>query len=195
MNHKIMGFACAGLVACACIMGMGGCAATQDGSASSASVSASASASSSESVDASSAEATTSSSDSASQKVSATAARADGITLIGADEVANRDADTYLVDARTPEEYDEGHIPGALNASYPKSTGGPCQAEENATAFRNAWAELDIPADAKVILYCRTSNRSSAAASALAEDGYTNLSVYEGGWTDWSSDPLRPIEE
>ena len=130
-----------------------------------------------------------------SEKVSATAVQADNITLIDADDVANLEDGTYLVDARTAEEYAEGHIPGALNASYPKSTGGPCQADENAASFRNAWSKLGIPTDAKVVLYCRTSNRSSAAASALTEDGYTDLYVYEGGWTDWSSDPSRPVEK
>lgn len=172
---------------------MAGCAAIQESSASSAATTISASSSD---VDAAVSSTTdTLASGSSSAKVSATAARADGIVIVGADEVANRDDDAYLVDARTAEEFAEGHIPGALNASYPKSTGGPCQADENAAAFRSAWAELGIPIDAKVVLYCRTSNRSSAAASALAQDGYTDLYVYEGGWTDWTSDSSRPIEK
>lgn len=191
MNRGTTTFLLAALVACLCMMGATGCAAGQSDQASSAAASSSASATSA----ASSTEAGSSSAEASSAKVSATAARSDGIILIGADEVMNLEDGTYLVDARTAEEYAEGHIPGALNASYPKSTGGPCQADENATAFRNAWAELGIPIDAKVVLYCRTSNRSSAAASALAQDGYTDLSVYDGGWTDWTSDPSRPVEK
>ena len=189
-NHNPIAFICAALLVCACIVGMVGCASDQGGSASSSSASAS-----SEETPASSTEAEDSSTTNASEKVSARAVRSDGITLIDADEVANLEDGTYLVDARTAEEYAEGHIPGALNASYPKSTGGPCQADENAASFRNAWSKLDIPTDAKVVLYCRTSNRSSAAASALVEDGYTDLYVYEGGWTDWSSDPSRPVDK
>ena len=100
----------------------------------------------------------------------------------------------YLVDARTPEEYAEGHIPGALNASYPKSTGGPCQSEENSASFRNAWAKLGVPQDAHVVVYCRTGVRATAAASALVEDGYANVDVYEGSWVDWISDPARSVE-
>ena len=113
---------------------------------------------------------------------------------VDADYVAQLDGATYLIDVRTPEEYAAGHIPGALNASYPKSTGGPCQAEENASSFRAAWAQLGIPTDAHVVVYCRTGVRAAAAASALAEDGYRNVEVYEGSWTDWTSDPSRPVE-
>ena len=114
--------------------------------------------------------------------------------VVDADYVANLESDVYLVDTRTPEEYAAGHIPGALNASYPKSTGGPCQAEENASSFLAAWSKLDVPVDAPVVLYCRTGVRASAAASALEKNGYTNVKVYEGSWTDWTSDSSRPTE-
>ena len=118
----------------------------------------------------------------------------DQAVIVTADDVAALEEGAYLVDTRTYEEYVEGHIPGALNASYPKSTGGPCQTEENSASFRNAWAKLDIPKDARVVVYCRTGVRASAAASALMEDGYTNVELYEGSWTDWTSDPSRPVE-
>ena len=124
---------------------------------------------------------------------STSAAASAATVAVDADYVARLDG-AYLVDVRTPEEYAAGHIPGALNASYPKSTGGPCQAEENASSFRVAWAQLGIPTDAHVVVYCRTGVRAAAAASALAEDGYRNVEVYEGSWTDWTSDPSRPVE-
>ena len=114
--------------------------------------------------------------------------------IITAEDVEALEEGAYLVDTRTYEEYAEGHIPGALNASYPKSTGGPCQTEENSASFRNAWAKLDVPKDAHVVVYCRTGVRASAAVSALMEDGYTNVELYEGSWTDWTSDPSRPVE-
>ena len=116
------------------------------------------------------------------------------VAIITADDVMALEEGAYLVDTRTYEEYVEGHIPGALNASYPKSTGGPCQTEENSASFRNAWAKLDIPKDAHVVVYCRTGVRASAAASVLMEDGYTNVELYEGSWTDWITDPSRSIE-
>ena len=130
----------------------------------------------------------------ASEGASAKSATNGKTAIVTADEVAALEKGAYLVDTRTYEEYAQGHIPGALNASYPKSTGGPCQSEENSASFRNAWSKLDIPKDGHVVLYCRTGIRASAAASALAEDGYANVELYEGSWTDWTGDPSRPIE-
>lgn len=119
----------------------------------------------------------------------------DGVEVVDAQAVQNLPDTAYLVDTRTKEEYKAGHIPGALNASYPKSTGGPCQSGGNAAEFRSAWKNLSIPKDAEVVLYCRTGVRASAAASALVEDGYSLVKVYKGSWTDWTSDPSRPIEK
>ena len=169
------GFACAAALALALV---GGCAQSTDAQA--AGVQASGGATSAP------ASATAASSAASSGQASA--------SVIDASYVQNLEETAYLVDVRTPEEYAEGHIPGALNASYPKSTGGPCQAEENASSFRAAWAMLDVPADAHVVLYCRTGVRAAAAQSALLEDGYANVDVYEGSWTDWTSDPSRPVE-
>lgn len=121
-------------------------------------------------------------------------ADASSVSVVDAAYVASLEDGAYLVDVRTPEEYAEGHIPGALNASYPKSTGGPCQSEENASSFRAAWEKLGVPADAHVVLYCRTGVRASAAYSALVEDGYANVELYEGSWADWTSDSARPVE-
>ena len=114
--------------------------------------------------------------------------------VIDAAAVEALDDSAVLVDVRTPEEYEAGHIPGALNASYPSSSGGPCGADGDAETFRANWAELDIPLDAHVVLYCRTGVRASAAANALIEDGYEDVDVYEGSWTDWTSDASRAIE-
>ena len=116
------------------------------------------------------------------------------VKVVTADDVLALEDDAYLVDTRTYEEFVEGHIPSALNASYPKETGGACAAEQNESSFRANWAKLDIPEDAHVVLYCRTGHRASLAASALLEDGYTNVDLYQGSWTDWITDPSRPKE-
>ena len=113
--------------------------------------------------------------------------------VVDAAYVSDLEDGAYLVDTRTPEEFAAGHIPGALNASYPKSTGGPCQAEENAASFWAAWEQLQVPLDAHVVLYCRTGVRAASAASVLKDAGYENVELYKGSWTDWTSDPSRPV--
>ena len=75
-----------------------------------------------------------------------------------------------LLDVRTQEEFDEGHIEGALLIPY----------DEIANL-----AETELPdKDARILLYCRTGRRSAIAAETLAGMGYTD--VYDfGGIVDW----------
>ena len=80
--------------------------------------------------------------------------------------------EVIILDVREQDEYDSGHIPGAV--LLPVGTID----EETAAAV--------IPEkDATVLVYCRSGNRSKTASSALAELGYTN--IYEfGGIKTWS---------
>jgi phage shock protein E len=75
-----------------------------------------------------------------------------------------------LLDVRTQEEYDEGHIEGAELLPYDAIT-----AES---------AGLPADKDAALIIYCRSGRRSAIAAQTLSELGYTR--VYDlGGIQDW----------
>ena len=76
-----------------------------------------------------------------------------------------------VLDVREQDEYDGGHIPGAV--LLPVGT------------IDEAKAAAVIPEkDAVVLVYCRSGNRSKTASSALAELGHTN--VYEfGGINTW----------
>lgn len=79
--------------------------------------------------------------------------------------------DVIILDVREQEEYDSGHIPGAV--LLPLGT----ISEETAAAV--------IPEkDSVVLVYCRSGNRSKTASAALAELGYTG--IYEfGGINTW----------
>lgn len=81
------------------------------------------------------------------------------------------DTEGYLIlDVRTQEEYDEGHIPGAVVIPHTEV---------------EARAEAELPDKEQVILvYCRSGRRSKLAAQALAELGYTNVKEF-GGILDW----------
>lgn len=76
-----------------------------------------------------------------------------------------------IVDVRTPEEYAEAHIPGAVN--IPNETIGSQKPEA-------------LPdEDAALILYCRTGRRSKEASDKLLALGYQNISDM-GGILDWT---------
>ncbi len=79
--------------------------------------------------------------------------------------------EVIVLDVREQNEYDSGHIPGAV--LLPVGTIN----EDTAAAV--------IPEkDSSVLVYCRSGNRSKTASSALAELGYSN--IYEfGGINTW----------
>lgn len=79
--------------------------------------------------------------------------------------------EVMILDVREQDEFDAGHIPGALLLPVGTNSG------ESAAAV--------IPElDSVVLVYCRSGNRSKTASSALAELGYTN--IYEfGGINTW----------
>lgn len=79
--------------------------------------------------------------------------------------------DVIILDVREQDEYDSGHIPGAVLL--------PVGTIDEETA-----AEVIPEKDSTVLVYCRSGNRSKTASSVLAELGYTN--IYEfGGINTW----------
>ena len=78
-----------------------------------------------------------------------------------------------ILDVRTPEEFGEKHIPGAVN--IPNETIGTEEIP-------------DLPDKEQLILvYCRSGNRSKQASEKLADLGYTNI-VEFGGINDWEGE-------
>ncbi len=79
------------------------------------------------------------------------------------------DAQLFVLDTRSPEEYSTGHVPGAINVPYDQ------------VAERLA----EIPRDKDVVLYCRSGRRAQIAAETLAENGYTRLLHLDGDMNAW----------
>ena len=90
-----------------------------------------------------------------------------------AKQMMEQDGTQIIVDVRTQEEYDSGHIPGAI--CIPNESIGTEQPKE-------------LPdLDQVILIYCRSGNRSKQAAQKLFDMGYTN--VYEfGGINDWTGE-------
>ena len=95
--------------------------------------------------------------------------------ISAADAKARMDSgDTIIIlDVRTQEEYDAGHIPGAI--LVPNET------------IVDKHPELLPDLDAEILVYCRSGNRSAQAAKKLIAIGYTNV-VDFGGIIDWPYD-------
>ena len=82
-----------------------------------------------------------------------------------------QDSDYILVDVRTAEEYESGHIQDAVNFDF------------YSESFQNDILTLDK--SSSIILYCRTQNRSTKTANYLKENGYKQITVIVGGITSW----------
>ena len=78
--------------------------------------------------------------------------------------------DYIILDVRTQEEYDQGHIPGAILIPNTEIT---AEAEKVLT-----------DKDQLILVYCRSGRRSKLAAVTLAQLGYTNVKEF-GGIIDW----------
>lgn len=77
-----------------------------------------------------------------------------------------------LVDVREPDEWDRGHLPGAV--AMPRGV-----LERDVEA---AVPDLDAP----LVLYCGGGYRSALAAQSLGRMGYTNVQSMDGGWRAWT---------
>ena len=95
--------------------------------------------------------------------------------ISAADAKARMDSgDTIVIlDVRTQEEYDAGHIAGAI--LVPNET------------IADKQPQLLPDLDAEILVYCRSGNRSAQAAKKLIAIGYTNV-VDFGGIIDWPYD-------
>lgn len=70
-------------------------------------------------------------------------------------------ADTIVIDVRTPEEFDTGHLAGALNISW------------EGAEFMDTVSQLDK--SATYVLYCRSGNRAGKALDMMMSMGFTNV--------------------
>ena len=98
--------------------------------------------------------------------------------ISGAEAKALMDSESgyIIIDARTQEEYDEGHIPGAILIP------------EYEIADR---AEKELPdKDQLILVYCRSGRRSKIAAEELVKLGYTNVKEF-GGIIDWEYETVK----
>ena len=99
------------------------------------------------------------------------------ITAEEAKEIMDTEEGYVILDVREQDEYDTGHISGAILIPY-------TQIEAKAN-------EMLPDKDQLILVYCRSGRRSKIAAEALAELGYTNIKEF-GGILDWPYEVEKP---
>lgn len=118
------------------------------------------------------------------------------------DQVQQRGSARILVDARAPERYEgrtepldrvPGHIPGARNYFFKQNLSSDGTMLPPATLHEQLSAVLgDAPAD-QVTMYCGSGVTACHNLLALEHAELPGARLYVGSWSEWSSDPARPV--
>lgn len=103
----------------------------------------------------------------------------DNITSVSASEFDKEiKADSVqLLDVRTPQEYADGHIDGAININV--------QSKD----FQKL-AEKELSKDSTILVYCRSGRRSLEAAKILTNHGYRVINL-KGGIIEWKKNAFK----
>lgn len=113
------------------------------------------------------------------------------------------DPSTLLIDARAAERFEgrnepidraPGHIPGAVNHFFRRNA-----TDEGVMlspdALRHQFAEvIGNRSPERVVMYCGSGVTACQNLLAMEHAGLTGARLYPGSWSEWSSDPRRPVE-
>lgn len=93
-------------------------------------------------------------------------------TSISADKAYQmiRNEDVIIIDVRSKEEYNTGHVKGAINIAH--------------DVIANEIKKVTTDLDKKIIIYCRSGARAETASNVLVDLGYTNVYTF-GGLNSW----------
>lgn len=96
------------------------------------------------------------------------------VTILSVEEaktILAEDPDAFFLDVRTPEEFKDGHIEGAMLINFFDDD------------FKEQVEALDK--EKPVYIYCRSGNRSQQAGNILTEMGFKEVYDIEGGYMGW----------
>jgi thiosulfate/3-mercaptopyruvate sulfurtransferase len=111
--------------------------------------------------------------------------------------------DARLIDARAPERYRgdiepidrlPGHIPGAVNYFFQQNVDGQGVFRSTDELREQLSAALGTIPPERVVCYCGSGVTACHNLLALEHAGLTGAKLYPGSWSEWSSDPSRPVE-
>jgi thiosulfate/3-mercaptopyruvate sulfurtransferase len=127
--------------------------------------------------------------------------RPGGLPVLDADGAAAIAASGALVDARQgprfrgetePVDPVAGHIPGASNVPAADLVGADGRLLP-AAALRERFTLAGVPAEGPVGAYCGSGVTAAQTVLALTVAGYPDPALYVGSWSEWITDPDRPV--
>ncbi len=99
---------------------------------------------------------------------------------------AGRD-DLVIIDTRTPNEYQQGHVPQAINWDWMNAVPeGSWDLMRPAAELRSELATLGVTPDKEIVTYCRSGVRAAHTYLVLRALGFPRVRNYDGSWLEWS---------
>jgi thiosulfate/3-mercaptopyruvate sulfurtransferase len=96
------------------------------------------------------------------------------------------DSDAVIVDTREEWEYEDGHLPGAVQLDWRELVDAETRGLKPDAKLESLLAERGITPDRRIVLYCNTARRISHTYVALRHLGYGTVDFYEGSLTEWT---------
>ncbi|MCH8047229.1 MAG: hypothetical protein IID44_26300, partial [Planctomycetes bacterium] len=91
-----------------------------------------------------------------------------------------------VVDVRSPEQFDQGHIPGAINIPIEDLMEGNPKRWKDSTELKQLLADHEISKRTPVVTTCNTGRQGTQMWFTLKHFlGFSKVTVYEGSWMDW----------
>jgi thiosulfate/3-mercaptopyruvate sulfurtransferase len=113
------------------------------------------------------------------------------------------DPSRVLIDARAPERFEgrsetidraAGHIPGAANHFFKQNLGADGTMLPPDAVRANFERMLGGQGAERVVMYCGSGVTACHNLLAMEHAGLPGARLYVGSWSEWSSDPSRPVE-
>ncbi len=103
-------------------------------------------------------------------------------------------SDLVLLDTRTPGEYIQGHLPGALHWDWMNGISlEGWDTMRPAEALRVELADLGVTPDKEIVTYCHSGVRAAHTYLLLRSLGYSRVRVYDGSWLEWSMKIMKEV--
>jgi thiosulfate/3-mercaptopyruvate sulfurtransferase len=96
------------------------------------------------------------------------------------------DPDVALVDTREPWEFEDGHLPGAVNVDWKEVVDDETRGLKPREDVEALLADRGVTRDRRAVLYCNTARRISHTFVVLRWLGFDDVAFYEGSLTDWT---------
>ncbi|HEY5678738.1 MAG TPA: rhodanese-like domain-containing protein [Pseudomonadales bacterium] len=94
-------------------------------------------------------------------------------------DLVNRE-DAVVLDVRDKKDFDQGHIPHALNIPYASLDG--------------RIAELNAHKEKPIVIACKMGQHAGAAGTALRKQGFANVTRLKGGIAEWRNQNLPVVK-